>query len=65
MEKKCPICGAPLEEGKCSYCGYGDSTAVPKAENVNPTLEQKEIGQEQQVINHNTIVYNGGDYSGS
>lgn len=22
MDNKCPICGAPMKEGKCSYCGY-------------------------------------------
>lgn len=22
METKCPTCGAPLENGKCGYCGY-------------------------------------------
>ncbi len=64
MEMRCPICGAPLGEGKCNYCGYSDGTTVQKSENINSTLEQKETGREQQVINHNTIVYNGGIIQG-
>lgn len=22
METKCPLCGAPMEEGRCGYCGH-------------------------------------------
>ena len=24
MEKKCPVCGAAMEEDICSYCGYAE-----------------------------------------
>ncbi len=32
MENKCPVCGAPLKDGKCGYCGYEtvQSTVVPE-----------------------------------
>lgn len=29
MKNKCPICGAPLENGKCSYCGYETIQPTP------------------------------------
>lgn len=29
METKCPVCGAPIKEKQCGYCGY---TAKEKAE---------------------------------
>lgn len=25
MEKKCPVCGATMEEDICSYCGYREN----------------------------------------
>lgn len=28
MEERCPVCGAPLENGKCGYCGYSSNTKV-------------------------------------
>lgn len=57
MEMKCPVCGAPLNEGKCNYCGYTGSMEAQKLENQNPIFEQREIGQEQQEINKKTTVH--------
>lgn len=31
MTGKCPMCGAPLDNGKCGYCGYIMSVAIPQA----------------------------------
>lgn len=28
METKCPECGAPMEDGKCGYCGYEEEKPV-------------------------------------
>ena len=31
MTGKCPMCGAPLDNGKCGYCGYTMPVVVPQA----------------------------------
>ncbi len=36
METKCPACGAPMEAGKCGYCGYVKKTVVQAADWVMP-----------------------------
>ena len=40
MATKCPLCGAPMEEDSCGYCGYKD-----KKVNVQ---ENMEYGSQQQ-----------------
>ena len=35
MEVKCPKCGAPLENGRCGYCGYVSPYAKQKP-NIKP-----------------------------
>lgn len=42
MEMKCPICGAPLSEGKCGYCGYTDRITVQKNEDMHPDILNRE-----------------------
>ena len=32
MSVKCPNCGAPLENGKCGYCGYVEKKQSPSME---------------------------------
>lgn len=32
METKCPVCGAPLDGGRCDYCGY--AAARPAQEEI-------------------------------
>lgn len=52
METKCPACGAPLENGRCGYCGYvGKSVETPF---VQPNIQGATV-QPQVVINNNTI----------
>ena len=48
METKCPICGAPLADGKCGYCGYTARGMEQERENVNSDFEQTEKEQRQQ-----------------
>ena len=43
MAGKCPMCGAPLEGGKCGYCGYVEKKAedsyansVPQSQPIPP-----------------------------
>lgn len=48
MEATCPVCGAPLENGKCSYCNYQE--AVQQTQ--QPTGE---ISQGQAVNNTNQM----------
>lgn len=56
METKCPVCGAPLKEGKCGYCGYAENVEVRKEETENPLPEPKEVRVEPQVINNNIAL---------
>lgn len=48
METKCPICGAPLADGKCGYCGYTARGMEQERENVNSDFKQTEKEQRQQ-----------------
>lgn len=43
MVGKCPMCGAPLENGKCGYCGY------------QAAVEQQ--AQQRQNVPVQTVVY--------
>lgn len=45
MEIKCPICGAPLADGKCGYCGYVIKEMSWESENTNFGFEQNETEQ--------------------
>lgn len=45
MENKCPICGAPLADSRCSYCGYVVKEMSLKSENINFGSVQNNIGQ--------------------
>lgn len=44
---KCDACGAPVENGKCTYCGKVFPNVQPNENNRNP-----------EPIIHNTIIYN-------
>lgn len=48
MEIKCPICGAPLADGKCGYCGYVIREMSRESENINFGFEQNETEQRKQ-----------------
>lgn len=48
METKCPICGAPLADGKCGYCGYATREPGQESENINSDFGQTETEQWQQ-----------------
>lgn len=54
MEMKCPVCGAPLDEGKCSYCGYADKKEMPNDEAFTSLYRQ--VGNEQQVISNSAVL---------
>lgn len=45
METKCPICGAPLADGKCGYCGYVIRKMKQESENIYSNFEQNETEQ--------------------
>lgn len=40
MEVKCPMCGAPMEDGCCSYCGYIEKKPDNIGANVNTASQQ-------------------------
>ena len=51
MAEKCPICGAPLENGICGYCGYQERQPTPpSSSNVSSPYAQPQI-----VINNQTF----------
>lgn len=54
MSGKCPVCGAPLENGSCGYCGYAEEKAAPQAyeQTASP---QPQVAQPQVIINNTSI----------
>jgi hypothetical protein len=57
MATKCPVCGAPMENNGCGYCGYKEKT-IPDSATVPPQSGQP-IVQPQVVINNQTILNPG------
>lgn len=56
METKCPVCGAPMENGSCGYCGY-----VGKKEETHygqPNMQQTVV--QPQIVINNQAVNNAG-----
>lgn len=58
MQTKCPVCGAPLEEGRCGYCGYADRVAIQENESLNSSFKQAVPSQEQQPVVSNPTLNN-------
>lgn len=56
MSTKCPVCGAPLDEGKCSYCGYADKAQVQENKNINQLAEPAETEREQPAISSDSSL---------
>lgn len=54
MERKCPMCGAPMEGNVCGYCGY--KGAIDQVEQA--TSQQNVTSQSQIIINNQNIVTN-------
>ena len=55
---KCSICGAPIENGKCAYCG-----ATVTQSNTNQQQYQQQVQSQPQIIINNTVTnsdINGG-----
>lgn len=55
MTKKCPMCGAPMENGSCGYCGYKEE--IP----ANSTVAAQQGGQsfaQPQIIINNQVMPN-------
>lgn len=42
MAGKCPVCGAPLNEGICEYCGYSEK----KEQAVESVVREKVVSSE-------------------
>lgn len=51
MSEKCPNCGAPLNDGKCDYCGY-------QAQTVNPVNNSQAQPQSVNVVVNNATPTN-------
>lgn len=54
MAAKCPMCGAPLENGACGYCGYREE--APAASSAGQQTGQPYA--QPQVVIQNQTVYN-------
>lgn len=50
MERKCPVCGAPMEGEGCGYCGYKQITPQQTA--------SQQVGVQPQIIINNTQMVN-------
>lgn len=55
MENKCSVCGAPMENGRCGYCGY----VAQEGQYSNQHKVQETVPQPQIVINNNTMHNSG------
>lgn len=55
MEERCLICGAPIENGKCSYCGY-------LAPVKNQNIENNIYSQSQPQVIANTVAQSNSGY---
>lgn len=62
MQTKCSACGAPLEEGKCGYCGYVEKNTytytTAKVNEIPSQPIQPQPIQPQVVQQHNQTVFN-------
>lgn len=59
METKCPICGAPLTDGQCGYCGYVIREMRRESENMNSSLEQNKTDRcKQENVIENPMLNN-------
>lgn len=47
MEEKCINCGAPMKDGKCSYCGY--EAPEQKAQQFQQTVQSAQPQQTQNI----------------
>lgn len=54
MATKCPLCGAPMEENSCGYCGYKDKK-VNGRENLGTDSQQGEFFNAN--VNHDINVH--------
>lgn len=55
MAAKCPVCGAPMQDDTCGYCGHSEKkTAEPTAyaTNISQQPIQPQVVQPQIVINN-------------
>lgn len=53
MATKCPMCGAPMKNNSCDYCGY-EEEAIPNLTTASSYAERQLI--QPQVIINNQIV---------
>lgn len=51
MAGKCPMCGAPLENNVCNYCGYSEKASVTE-NGAYQQSSQSPIIQPQVIINN-------------
>lgn len=54
MATKCPLCGAPMEDESCGYCGYKEKT-INTQENLETDSQQGKYSNEN--INQDINVY--------
>lgn len=50
MEIKCPVCGAPMENRRCGYCGYTEKEEVQTSALINNVSQQSEVITGQQTF---------------
>lgn len=56
MAAKCPLCGAPMEDGSCGYCGYKEKKMNAQG-NLETDFQQGEIPQPHMNQNINMQVH--------
>ena len=55
MSGKCPVCGAPMENEKCGYCGHVENVSAQGNANIGGVSNQM---MQTQIVQPQVIVYN-------
>ena len=53
---KCPVCGAPLKNNACEYCGYTATVQQPQAQRVQPQVVINNVQQTTVGVNPMYVV---------
>jgi len=54
MSATCPMCGAPLQNNTCTYCGYSEAPqgGDASAQGAQPQIVINNVNQNQNVVNN-------------
>jgi len=57
IKVKCPVCGTPLKDGTCGYCGYEDRPEQTAPSTAHDSYQKDSVQTEVQPITINNLVF--------